>query len=239
MTEPVITVRMSSNEKGSGRDVAVMKEVDRHPGRWDFDFADIDLDLLFQLGDREIRWELKMPADLLQSWQSGHLAAQRMQAASYDHPAMIGVLGGSMDVLEHIPKVTKQSGYLNPRERAGFEGSIERWEAACFASGFPVHYFSGGLDNNMRRICRWSKNYLLGEIKLPRPKAESVKEAMLMCLPGVGDTLAHNMLEGGIEPALWCEHPPNTPPDEYLFEKLITIPKIGKGKATKIMAEMR
>lgn len=197
MTEPVIEVYMSGNERGSGRDVALMKEIDRHPERWQFSFGDIDLDLLFQLDGREIRWELKMPADLLQSWQSGHLVAQRIQAASYDHPAQIGVLGANMDVLEHIPKVTKTSGFLGHKERAGFEAAIERWEAACFASGFPVHYFSGGLDNSMRRICRWSRNYLLGDVVLPLPKAESWQTYCLTGLPGVGVKRADDLQRGG------------------------------------------
>jgi len=197
MTDSPVSVTMSVNEKGSGRDLALLKEIDRHPERWQFSFADIDLDLFFQLGEREIRWELKMPADLLASFQTGHLAAQRMQAANYDHPAMIAVLGGSMNVLERIPKVTKQSGWLNPKERAGFEAAIERWEAACFASGFPVHYFSGGLDNSMRRICRWSRNYLMGEIELPRPKAESFQQYCMMGFPGVGSMKADDLIAGG------------------------------------------
>lgn len=119
----MISVTMSSNEKGSGRDLALLKEIDRHPERWTFGWDDPyqGLDLLFRLGEREIRWELKECPDMLQSSQDGHLYMQRMQAASYGHPAQIAVLGPDMAVLEHVPKVTKTAGWLNPRERAAMK----------------------------------------------------------------------------------------------------------------------
>jgi hypothetical protein len=237
MTGPAISLRMSSNEKGSGRDVALMKEVDRHPDRWNFDFAEIGLDLLFSLGDREIRWELKMPPDLFQSWQSGHLASQLTQAASYDHPAMIAVLGANMDVLEAIPKITKQSGLLTSETREGFEAAIERWEAACFAAGFPVHYFHGGLDNSMRRICRWSRGYLLGEVELPRPKAESWLEYALCGLPGVGPVTAKTMIENKIVP--WVARDRDGEMWSVSIDELMELPGIGKKTATKIMEAIR
>jgi hypothetical protein len=50
----MISVTMSANEKGSGRDLALLKEIDRHPERWQFAFGEIDLDLHFALTGREI-----------------------------------------------------------------------------------------------------------------------------------------------------------------------------------------
>jgi len=199
MTDTPISVTLSSNEKGSGRDLALMKEIDRHPERWTFGWDDPHqgLDLLFRLGEREIRWELKECPDMLQSSQDGHLYMQRMQAASYGHPAQIAVLGPDMAVLEHVPKVTKTAGWLNPRERAAIEDAIERWDAACFASNFTPHYFSGGADNAMRRICKRSRAYLLGEIDIPAPKADSFQVYCFKGFPGVGSVKADDLISGG------------------------------------------
>lgn len=247
ITEPIF-VGMSSNEKGSGRDLALMKEINRHPERWDFSFfaADDELDLRFKLGDREIRWELK-EKDLLQSSESGHLYMQRMKAASHGHPACIAVLGTNMAVLECIPKVTKQSGWLNPKERAAYEAAIERWESACFASAFPVHYFSGGLDNSMRRICRWSRDYLMENTELPRPKADSWQEYALCGLPGVGPERARGIRDKGMYVTLKKKR--ITPMTEsfpsvalecpVLPEDLMEVEKVGPKTAAKILEAVR
>jgi hypothetical protein len=224
--EEKIIVRISGNERGSGRDVALMKEIDRHPERWDFGWDDPEqgLDLLFRLGDREIRWELKEKPDMLQSSESGHLYMQRMTAASYNHPAQIAVLGSDMDVLRCIPKVTKDAGFLNPLERSQIEAAIERWDAACFASGFAAHYFSGGLDNSMRRICRRSRDYLLGKIDLPRPKSDDWQRYCLCGLPSVGPKTSEDLIAAGYRVDLVMTDKP-----------LTSIKGIGLKKARKIL----
>lgn len=234
MPEPVIIIRASSNEKGSGRDLALMKEVDRHPERWDFAFEEIELDLLFRLGDREIRWELKTPADWLHSAQTGHLAVQRMQAASYSRPACIAVLGSNMNVLDYIRQDHGPFKCANQAEMDSWEAAIERWEATCFASGFPVHYFHGSLDNSMRRICKWARAYLLEDTDgLPRPKAESWSKWCLLGLRNVGPGRADALLDQGIRPCLKTA----TGDDVLLVEDLLA-PGVGKKTAKSILKEI-
>lgn len=194
--------------------------------------------------------ELKMPADFGQSLQNGHLSSQRRQCP---YPLQVAVLGSLGDVLRALPEVNGL-GWRNARERAQAEAMVRRGIAALKASGVDVAFGVSPLDmppmtlvvpeewamrRNISQIVRESRAYLEDDIHLPMPKCESTQEAMLMCLPGVGPTLARNMIDAGIEPALWCEHPPGAVPDEYLMEKLLTVPKIGKVKAAKILAAIQ
>lgn len=238
MTDPVIGVWVSSNENATGpeRVKALQKEIMRHPERWDFGWDDpeLGLDLLFRAGEREIRVELKTEPDWLGSAEAGHLYAQKMKAASYDHPAFVAVLGTNMGVLECIPKVTKQSGFLTPKERAGYEAGIERWEAACFASGFPVHYFHGSVDNSMRRICRWARAYVLEETDgLPRPKSDSWPKWCLLGLKNVGPGRAEAILSQGVRPALLG-------PDgrEVTCVEDLLAPGVGRKTAASVLKEV-
>jgi len=264
----MISILMAPGERGTDRHLALAEYIARHPDEYDFSFGDAEVDLIFsaewtsgpdvrRMEDAEARYlrkyravELKMPADFAQSLQNGHISSQRRQCP---YPLQVAVLGSLGDVLRTLPAVTG-AGWRNPRERAQAEAMIRRGIAALKASGVDVAFGESPLDmppmtlevpeewamrRNISQIVRESRAYLEGDIHLPMPKCESTQEAMLMCLPGVGPTLARNMIDAGIEPALWCEHPPGAVPDEYLMEKLLTVPKIGKVKAAKILAAIQ
>jgi hypothetical protein len=262
----MISILMAPGERGTDRHLAIAEYIARHPDEYDFSFGDVEVDLVFSLVDHSLivgetedeyrPWrkdravELKMPADFAGSLQNGHLSSQRRQCP---YPLQVAVLGSLGDVLRTLPAVTG-AGWRNPRERAQAEAMIRRGIAALKASGVDVAFGESPLDmppmtlevpeewamrRNISQIVRESRAYLEVDIHLPMPKCESTQEAMLMCLPGVGPTLARNMIDAGIEPALWCEHPPGAVPDEYLMEKLLTVPKIGKVKAAKILAAIQ
>ena len=255
----MISIIMAPGERGTDRHVALAEYIARHPDEYDFSFGDAEVDLVFSawssfrhamdgmtLKTKKYRAvELKMPADFAQSLQNGHISSQRRQCP---YPLQVAVLGSLGDVLRTLPAVTG-AGWRNPRERAQAEAMIRRGIAALKASGVDVAFGESPLDmppmtlevpeewamrRNISQIVRESRAYLEGDIHLPMPKCESTQEAMLMCLPGVGPTLARNMIDAGIEPALWCEHPPGA-----VMEKLLTVPKIGKVKAAKILAAIQ
>lgn len=252
----MISIIMAPGERGTPRHLALAEYIADHPGEYDFSFGDVEVDLIFsaewtsgpdvrRMEDAEARYirkyravELKMPADFAQSLQNGHLSSQRRQCP---YPLQVAVLGSPGDVYRAL---------RDPAEA----GMIRRGIAALKASGVDVAFGVSPLDmprmtmevpeewamrENISQIVRESRACLEGDIHLPMPKCESTQEAMLMCLPGVGPTLARNMIDAGIEPALWCEHPPGTVPDEYLMEKLLAVPKIGKVKAAKILAAIQ
>jgi len=259
----VISIVMAPGERGTDRHLALAEYIADHPGEYDFRFGEVEVDLVFTLRKdiftsetrAEMQFkrravELKMPADFGQSLQNGHLSSQRRQCP---YPLQVAVLGSLGDVLRALPEVNGL-GWRNARERAQAEAMVRRGIAALKASGVDVAFGVSPLDmpplnlevpeewamrRNISQIVRESRACLEGDIHLPMPKCESTQEAMLMCLPGVGPTLARNMIDAGIEPALWCEHPPGTVPDEYLMEKLLAVPKIGKVKAAKILAAIQ
>ncbi|MDY0183222.1 MAG: hypothetical protein RBR39_07945 [Proteiniphilum sp.] len=250
----MISIIMAPGERGTDRHLALAEYIADKPDEYDFSFGDVEVDLVFSLVDHSLivgetedeyrPWrkdravELKIPADFAGSLQNGHLSSQRRQCP---YPLQVAVLGSPGDVYRAL---------RDPAEA----GMIRRGIAALKASGVDVAFGVSPLDmprmtmevpeewamrENISQIVRESRACLEGDIHLPMPKCESTQEAMLMCLPGVGPTLARNMIDAGIEPALWCEHPPGTVPDEYLMEKLLAVPKIGKVKAAKILAAIQ
>jgi predicted flap endonuclease-1-like 5' DNA nuclease len=150
-------------------------------------------------------------------------------------------------------------GWRNARERAQAEAMVRRGIAALKASGVDVAFGVSPLDmppmtlvvpeewatrRNMAQICREAKAYLEGDIRLPRPKAESWQEYALCGLPGVGPERARAMSEEGITPALCHYWPPigqsPSPQLEPISENDLTeVPGIGPKTAKKIMEAVR
>lgn len=198
--------------------------------------------------------ELKMSADFVASLQPDpqtgrcHLDDQRRQCP---YPLQVAVLGSVGDVMRALPEVTG-NGWRNPGERAQAEGMIRRGIASLKASGVDVSFglstfdflFGGdpyqgrwaeaALKDNMAQVVREATAYLRGDIHLPRAKCESVKEAMLMTLPGVGPERARAMLDEFIIPCLRYRGIAD------LEEKMLTsIPGIGKKTAERILEAIR
>lgn len=154
MTEPVISLRISANEKGTApeRFGVIILETQRHPERWVVSVdGEAEVDLVFSVevvdtptggyGDlmqsttRYLGVELKTPQDFVGSLQ-GHLSEQRRNSP---YPLRIAVLGSLGDVLRALPEVTS-NGWQNPRERAKAEAQIRRDISSLRASGVEVDF---------------------------------------------------------------------------------------------------
>jgi len=272
MTEPTVSLRISANERGTapGRFAAIINELEgqnkRDPGRWDYSVdGEAEVDLVFEyevdhtkqiVGDcpvRRLGVELKTPRDFVGSLQ-GHLSEQRRNSP---YPLRIAVLGSLGDVLRALPEVTA-NGWQNPRERAKAEAQIRRDISSLRASGVEVDFGVSpldyrapkgthekiALDYNIAQVLHDARAILLGDVALRLPKCESVQEAMLRCLPGIGAEKAKAMIDADILPVLEAGVITNgrsTPDDrlEWTYEQLLEVPGIGKKKAAAILNALK
>lgn len=200
--------------------------------------------------------ELKMPQDLVASLQPDpqtgrcHLDDQRRQCP---YPLQVAVLGSLGDVLRAIPEVTGK-GWRNPRERMQAEGMIRRGIAALKASGVDVSFGHSprdigtpgddqeamaewALKQNMAQVVREARAYLESDIRLPRAKCESVQEAMLMTLPGIGPERARAILDSGYKMHIRRTIEPGLYTDDFCLD--LDVPGIGKKTAERILESMR
>lgn len=261
-----ISIVMAYGEKGPRADALQVYLLD-HPKEYDFDFdfGDVEVDLLFALtyrlpegggGFKYRAVELKLPKDLVQSLQPDketgrcHLDDQRRNCP---YPLQVAVLGSWGDVLRAIPEAVDWN---------KTEGMIRRGVASLRASGVDVSFgvspedfiFSSGLSasqnirtremkalqENMAQVVREARAYLEGDIHLPRAKCESPQMAMLMCLPGVGPERARAILEKGIKPHLYARQAGYDWIDlGGLEDQLMGVDGVGKVTAKKIMEAVR
>jgi hypothetical protein len=256
-----------------GRFAAIINELEgqnkRDPGRWDYSVdGEAEVDLVFEyevdhtkqiVGDcpvRRLGVELKTPRDFVGSLQ-GHLSEQRRNSP---YPLRIAVLGSLGDVLRALPEVTA-NGWQNPRERAKADAQVRQDISSLRASGVEVDFGMSPLDYktwhhhsedverdalaaNVSQILHDARAILLGDVALRLPKCESVQEAMLRCLPGIGAEKAKAMIDADILPVLEAGVITNgrsTPDDrlEWTYEQLLEVPGIGKKKAAAILNALK
>lgn len=171
MTDPVITVRISPNERATAPerfDMCVMEATRR--GFEVVPDAGAETDLVFFIEDhslivgetkeeyhpwrKDLAVELKMPQDLIGSLQNGHLAEQRRGCT---YPLRIAVMGSLGDVMRALPTVTGK-GWRNPREQLQAEGMILRGIDALQASGVEVDFGISPQDFAFAERRSWGAN---------------------------------------------------------------------------------
>jgi hypothetical protein len=185
VTEPVVSLRISANERGTApeRFAAIILETQRHPERWDVTVdGEAEVDLVFSVAKSEIHIradvpgmpahaqtailpdkvlgvELKTPADFVGSLQ-GHLSEQRRNSP---YPLRIAVLGSMGDVLRALPEV-KANGWQNPHERAQAEAQIRRDISSLRASGVEVDFGMSYHDYLHVRYGDWTREKITSEV---------------------------------------------------------------------------
>lgn len=201
MKQTPVRVRMSSNERGSERHIALANVLNRHPERYGslewVNTDDLKIDL--QIGDAG--FELKERNDYILSMFNGHLAEQRRSAAAMGIPCCVPVFASPVEVMEAIP-TQGPNGYKTNQEMRRDMYRIIKGDAALTASNFAPAYLGSDYDLAMELIVARAMAINSETIALPGAKAETVQNAMMRCLPRVGPTLADAMEAAGIRVAL-------------------------------------
>lgn len=228
----MISIVMAPGERGTPRHLALAEYIADKPGEYDFDFGDVEVDLVFAIGAepegleavlnpgarRKVRAvELKMPADFAQSLRNGHLDAQRRQCPS---PLQVAVLGSLGDVLRSLPEVTGD-GWRNPREMAQAKAMILHGISNLKASGVDVSFGISRFD------------YYIGasfDGRLREPDFRETDEA---------NSLAENMAQVVREARAYLEgdiHLPQPKAESFQQYCLMGFPGIGPKKADDLIA---